>query len=151
MASDARVVFCDDGTGEMADFIAIHETPEGPRVKMYHCKASELAEPGNRSKDLEIVCAQAIKSCVWVSPEHFQEQLRHRATLSSVPGYYKGDEAVVAEILTPQAQQQIQFDTFIVQPGVLREGRAERLSNMLAAARDFLKEAGVLDFGVIGS
>jgi hypothetical protein len=53
--------------------------------------------------------------------------------------------------LRPQAQQHIQFDTFIVQPGVVREGRAERLSNMLAAARDFLKEAGVFDFGVIGS
>jgi superfamily II DNA or RNA helicase len=149
--SDARVVFCDDGTGEMADFIAIHETPEGPRVKMYHCKASELAAPGNRSKDLEIVCAQAIKSCVWFSPEHFQAQLVHRATLPSVPGYYKGGEPTVAEILTPQVQQQIQFDTFIVQPGILREGRLERLSNMLASAQDFLKEAGVFHFGVIGS
>lgn len=151
LASNARVVFCDDGAGEMADFIAIHETPDGPRVTMYHCKASELAEPGNRSKDLEIVCAQAIKSCVWVSPEHFLAQLRHRATLPSVPGYLKGDEATVATILTPQVQQQTQFDIFIVQPGVMRQGRADRLSNMLAAARDFLKDAGFLNFGVIGS
>ncbi len=151
VASDAQVVFCDDGTGEMADFIAIHRTPDGPRVKMYHCKASELAAPGNRSKDLEIVFAQAIKSCVWISPEHFYGQLRHRVTLPSVAGYYKGDEATVAAILEPRVQQQIQFETFIVQPGVMREGRAERLSNMLAAARDFLKDAGVFHFGVIGS
>jgi superfamily II DNA or RNA helicase len=151
VASDAQVVFCDDGTGEMADFIAIQETPEGPRVKMYHCKASQLAGPGNRSKDLEIVCAQAIKSCVWVNPEHFLARLRHRDTLPSVPGYCKGDEATVTAILTPQVQQHIQFDTFIVQPGVMREGREERISNMLAAARDFLKDAGVLSFGVIGS
>ena len=124
---------------------------DGPRVKMSHCKASELAAPGNRSKDLEIVFAQAIKSCVWISPEHFYGQLRHRVTLPSVAGYYKGDEATVAAILEPRVQQQIQFETFIVQPGVMREGRAERLSNMLAAARDFLKDAGVFHFGVIGS
>jgi len=149
--SDARVVFCDDGSGEMADFIAIHETPEGPRIKMYHCKASKDEDPGNRSKDLEIVCAQAIKSCVWINPEHFLAQLRHRVTLQSVPGYQKGDEATATAILTPQVQQQIQFDTYIVQPGVMREGRAERMSDLLAAARDFLKDSGVFSFGVIGS
>jgi superfamily II DNA or RNA helicase len=151
VGSDARVVFCDDGSGEMADFIAIHETPGGPRIKMYHCKASEDPNPGNRSKDLEIVCAQAIKSCVWISPERFLAQLRHRVTLQTVPGYQKGDEATAIAILTPQVQQQIQFDTYIVQPGVMREGRAERMSNLLAAVRDFLSDGGVFSFGVIGS
>jgi hypothetical protein len=37
LASDATVVFCDDGAGEMADFIAIFETENGPSVKMFHC------------------------------------------------------------------------------------------------------------------
>lgn len=151
VGSDARVVFCDDGTGEMADFVAIHQTAEGPRVKMYHCKASEVADPGNRIKDLEIVCAQAIKSCVWIRPENFLARLKHRATLGSVPGYQKGDEATAAQILTPQVQRQIQFDTYIVQPGVMREGRTEALSNLLAAARDYLADVGINAFGVIGS
>jgi superfamily II DNA or RNA helicase len=151
LGSDARVVFCDDGSGEMADFISIHQTPEGPRIKMFHCKASGGANPGNRVKDLEIVCAQAIKSCVWISPEQFLAQLRYRVTLPSVPGYHRGDEVTATEILTPQIHEQIQFEAYIVQPGVVREGRTEPVSNLLAAARDFLKDAGVFSFGVIGS
>jgi hypothetical protein len=151
VASDARVVFCDDGTGEMADFVAIHETAEGPRIKMYHCKASGAAGAGNRMKDLEIVCAQAIKSCVWIRPEEFLDRLRHRATLGSVPGYQKGDEATAVQVLAPQVQRHIQFDAYIVQPGVVREGRTQPLSNLLAAARDYLADVGINTFGVIGS
>ena len=103
----------------------------------------EIRIPGNRVKDLEIVCAQAIKSCVWISPEQFLAQSGYRATLPSVPGYHKGDEATAIEILTPQIQQQIQFEAYNVQPGVMRQGRTEPVSNLLAAARDFLKGAGV--------
>ena len=151
VASDAGVVFCDDGSGEMADFLSIHQTAEGPRIRMYHCKASSDQNPGNRIKDLEVVCAQAIKSCVWIRPENFLERLRYRATLESVPGYHKGDEAEVIQLLTPQVQRHIQFETYIVQPGVMREGRTEPLSNLLAAARDYLADVGINFFGVIGS
>jgi hypothetical protein len=151
VGSGAVIVFCDDGAGEMADFVAIHQTAGGPRVKMYHCKASGDAAPGNRIKDLEIVCAQAIKSSVWIRPENFLARLRYRATLGSVPGYLKGDEATAALTLAPQVQRHIQFETYIVQPGVLREGRTEPLSNLLAAARDYLADVGINSFGVIGS
>jgi hypothetical protein len=40
---------------------------------------------------------------------------------------------------------------YIVQPGVMRDGRAEALSNLLAAARFYLVQGGVDVFGVIGS
>ncbi|MGC1605357.1 MAG: DEAD/DEAH box helicase family protein [Candidatus Acidiferrum sp.] len=151
VASDARVVFCDDGSGEMADFVAIFDSAEGPRVKMYHCKASSEERAGHRVADLQIVCAQAIKSCVWCRPEEFSERLRYRAGLEGVPGYEKGDENVAMQILTQQVLRQVQFDTFIVQPGIRREGRTEVLSNLLAAARDYVTGGGVSTFQVIGS
>jgi len=151
IASDAKVVFCDDGAGEMADFIAIYETDSGPRVKMFHCKASGGADSGNRVKDLEVVCSQAIKSCVWIRPEQFLARLRHRAGLDSIIGYQKGDEATAHHILAQETRQQIQFDTYIVQPGVKREGRTEPLSHLLAASRHYLAQSGIYTFGVIGS
>lgn len=151
LASDATVVFCDDGAGEMADFIAIHETNDGPRVRLYHCKASGAPQAGNRTDDLFVVCGQAIKSGVWVQPDKFLERLRHRATLRSVPGYVKGDVTGASRILAQQARQQIQFDIYIVQPGVMRDTRTEDLSNLLAAARYYLAQGGIDTFGVIGS
>ncbi len=151
VASDARVVFCDDGSGEMADFVAIHDSAEGPRVKMYHCKASSEDRAGHRVEDLQVVCAQAIKSCVWCRPEEFLERLRYRATLGSVPGYQKGNEIVATQILAQQVLRQVQFDTFIVQPGIRREGRTNALSDLLAASRDYVTGGGVSTFRVIGS
>ncbi len=149
IGSDTSVVFCDDGALEMADFIAIRETPRGPRVEMYHCKASDADAPGNRVEDLQEVCAQAIKSCVWLRPDQFLNRLKHRATLASVPGYQKGNEATAIQILTERPRQ-IQFDVCIVQPGVVRDDRTEPLSNLLAAARNYLID-DVNEFRVIGS
>ncbi len=151
LASGASVVFCDDGAGEMADFIAIHETDAGPRVKLFHCKASGEPRPGNRVDDLYVVCGQALKSCVWIRPEQFLARLRHRATLRGVPGYVLGDEAAANRILSQQARQQTQFDMYIVQPGVLKDDRAVGLSNLLAATRYYMSQGGIDTFGVIGS
>jgi len=151
VASDASVVFCDDGAGEMADYIAVHETEAGPRVKLYHCKASGDAQPGMRADDLHVVCGQAVRSCVWIGPEQFLDRLRYRDGLASVRGYVKGDEARAAQILSAQARQQVQFDVYIVQPGVQRDERSQGMSHLLAAAAHYLSQGGIDRFGVIGS
>jgi hypothetical protein len=68
-----------------------------------------------------------------------------------VPGYVLGDEAAANRILSQQARQRIQFDMYIVQPGVLKEDRATELSNLLAATRYYMSQGGIDAFGVIGS
>lgn len=118
---------------------------------MFHCKASGGPQPGNRVDDLYDVCGQAVKSSVWLRPDQLLARLRHRATLNGITGYVKGDEELANRILSQQARQQVQFDMYIVQPGVMREGRAAALSNVLAAARYYLAQGGVGEFGVIGS
>jgi len=151
IASPAALVFCDDGSGEMADFIAIHPTQAGPGVKLFHCKGSGAANPGNRVDDLYDVCGQAVKSSVWLRPDQLLDRLKHRATLGSVTGYVKGNEGTANELLSQENRQQVQFEMYIVQPGIMREGRTEALSNLLAAARFYLVQGGVDVFGVIGS
>jgi len=151
LASGVEVVFCDDGSGEIADFIAIQETATGPRVRMFHCKASSESQAGNRVDDLYEVCGQAVKSSVWIRTEHLLARLRHRTTLPSVTGYLRGDEDAAARILAMQNRQQTQFDIHIVQPMVQKEGRHADISNLLAATRDYLLEGGIESFGVIGS
>jgi len=151
LASDAGVVFCDDGAGEVADFIAIHETVAGSRVKMFHCKASSEPQAGNRVDDLYDVCGQAVKSSVWIRAEHLLARLRHRTTLPSVTGYVRGDDDTTARILALQARQQTQFEIYIMQPSVMKEGRHANISNLLAATRDYLLQGGIESFGVIGS
>jgi hypothetical protein len=78
MATAAAVIFCDDGPGEIADFITLEETDAGPRVKMFHCKASGAAQAGNRVNDLYEVCGQAVKSSVWIRTDQLLARLKHR-------------------------------------------------------------------------
>jgi len=151
LATNAAVVFCDDGAGEIADFITLEETESGPRVKMYHCKASGAAQAGNRVDDLYEVCGQAVKSSVWIRTDQLLARLRHRTMLPSVTGFIRGDEDAAARILALQARQQTQFEIHIVQPSVLQQGRNENISNLLAGTRDYLLNGGIEAFGVIGS
>jgi hypothetical protein len=118
---------------------------------MFHCKGSKEQQPGNRVEDLYEVCGQAVKSCVWIRPEHLLARLRHRSTLNSITGYLKGDEDTAGRILAQQFRQQTQFEMYIVQPGVMKFGRNAIVSNLLAAARDYVRQGGIECFGVIGS
>lgn len=151
VASPATVVFCDDGSGEIADFIALEETAAGQHVKMYHCKKSGAAQPGDRVDDLYEVAGQAVKSSMWLRPDELLEQLRYRASLPSIIGYLKGDEATASRLLGPEARRDLQFEIYIVQPGIHRDGRAERISQLLAAVDGHLLQGGVDRFGVICS
>jgi hypothetical protein len=118
---------------------------------MFHCKASGESQPGNRVDDLYEVCGQAVKSSVWIRTEQLLNRLRHRATLPSVTGYLRGDEDAAARILAVQNRQQTQSEIYIVQPMVQKHGRGDDISNLLAAARDYLLQGGIEVFGVIGS
>jgi len=149
--STADVVFCDDGSGEIADYITVEQTAAGPRVKLFHCKASRRTIAGNRVDDLYDVCGQAVKSCIWMRPDQLLDRLKHRSTLRSIKKYVKGNEADAARLLALEARQQSQFEIYIVQPGVSRDDRNGDLSNLLAATRDYLLQGGIDVFGVIAS
>jgi superfamily II DNA or RNA helicase len=151
ISSPASLVFCDDGNGEISDFIAIEPTQAGPRVKLFHCKGSGGVNPGNRVDDLYDVCGQAVKSSVWLRPEHLLDRLKHRATLPSITGFVKGNGTTANDLLSHENRQLVQFEMYVVQPGVMKEGRTDALSNLLAAARFYLIQGGVDVFGVIGS
>jgi hypothetical protein len=150
--SGAAVVFCDDGSGEIADFIAIEERQQTCHVTFYHCKASQSPQPGNRVQDLYEVCGQAVKSGSWLQPDRLLARLIHRATLRGVRGYVKGDEATARRLLgAAEYRRAIEFEIIIVQPGVKREERQPGLSSLLASTRHYLVQAAVDRFAVIGS
>jgi hypothetical protein len=151
LSSSAAVVFCDHGSGEAADFVTIESTADGPVVAFYHCKGSNGARPGNRVDDLYEVCGQAVKSSVWAKPDDLLRRLKHRSGLPSIRGYLKGDAIEAGRLLGLQARQQVQFSIYIVQPGVMSEGRDDSLSNILGATKYYLVGGGIDTLGVIGS
>ena len=59
------VVLDDDGTGEIADIVALRIDEDGLLVRLVHCKFSHGDKPGARIDDLYDVCGQAQKSVMW--------------------------------------------------------------------------------------
>lgn len=61
-AEGAEVVFADDSSNEIADYIAVFESPEQVRVQLFHCKsADKFPIPGDRVEELYEVIGQAVK------------------------------------------------------------------------------------------
>ncbi len=54
-------------------------------------------------------------------------------------------------ILGARFRQQVQFEIYVVQPGVRKDGREQVISHLLAAANFYISQGGVDVFGIIGS
>jgi hypothetical protein len=59
------VILDDDGSGEIADIVAMRIDAEGLLIRLVHCKYSHEDTPGRRVEDLYEVCGQAQKSIIW--------------------------------------------------------------------------------------
>ncbi|MGE4284900.1 MAG: DEAD/DEAH box helicase, partial [Clostridia bacterium] len=64
-----KLIFDDDGSGEVADVIAVKEDDANNTLlfEFYHCKFSGAPQAGSRVDDLYDVCGQAEKSIKWLS------------------------------------------------------------------------------------
>ena len=73
------IVFDDDGSGEIADVVAVREHDKRLIVELFHCKYAHGATPGNRVSDLYEVCGQAQKSVRWREyPVRILKRMRKR-------------------------------------------------------------------------
>jgi superfamily II DNA or RNA helicase len=151
VSSDASVVYCDDGSGEMADYISIRQTDgELTRVTLYHCKGAGGAEAGDRVGDAYVVCGQAIKSLVWTRPRVMLDRIIWRLARTPPSKFAKGGVADAVAALGDERPQNVEIEIVIVQPGFRKELSA-KLAGLLASANDYLVHGGALPLKVIGS
>jgi hypothetical protein len=76
----AAVVFADDGSNEIADYVVVHQEPKRTRVQLVHCKAASSANiPADRVSDLYEVLGQAVKCRRWLDARRMLKQVKHRA------------------------------------------------------------------------
>lgn len=157
------VVFDDDGSGEIADVVAIRAVtlPEKRtvHVDLYHCKYSLAPTAGSRIDDLYIVCGQAQKSVSWSYSEHKQVDLFSHL-LRREPKQREGKEATRFEKGTKQTllnlrdmsrASEVKLRIFIVQPGLSKSDVSPQQLQLLGVTENYLKETHQLPFFVIGS
>jgi superfamily II DNA or RNA helicase len=139
------IILDDDGTGEIADVVALRLDSEGLLVRLIHCKYSAEAKPGARVGDLYEVCGQAQKSIIWRKSDmlpffvNLERRARQKHNRTGVSPFEVGD---LKDLYRLQDQAQVlrrRMQITIVQPGLSAAGSQDRHLELLAGAEFYLK------------
>lgn len=108
----ARLVICDDGANEVADYLAVGDR----RLVLIHAKYSEEPTPGLRVGDVQVVLAQCLKNLQFF---HWPviEPLLPRLTTNVLSQFRPRDDP--AEFLrNTYEDQRTERECWVVQPGI---------------------------------
>jgi len=159
-----RVVFDDDGKGELADVVAVRlvgapDAPTGIHLDLFHCKYSGANAAGRRVEDLYEVCGQAQKCISWMtSPERQTDMLDHllrrdaaRSRRSEATRFELGDAELLRSIRDMSQILSLSVRVYIVQPGLSRSNASNAQLELLSVTENHLMETYQLPFIAIGS
>lgn len=113
-----KVALCDDDAGELADFIAARELSNGlVIIELYLCKAAGSDSPGFRTKDVEELWAQALRTSQLLTKTDVLKHIgrRHMSRIKmadDIPTAKKSLFELVEKAKT------IEFEIILVQPGL---------------------------------
>ena len=150
------VVFDDDGSGEIADVVAIRKHNRSLLVELFHCKYSHESKPGNRVADLYEVCGQAQKSVRWREhPVRLLERMRKREYKRIEKGlptrFEQGDLETLKDLISSSNELIPDYRIWIVQPGLSKEKIEPKQSDLLAATEGYLLETYGIPLRVIAN
>lgn len=138
LASSAKVVFLDDGSNEIADYIAILDDPGKVTVKLFHCKAaSRPSVPNRQVADLYEVVGQAVKSRRYLDCQRLIAQIAHRATRTP-SRFRRGSVATAQDLLNDPSR--VIFEVVVVQPA-LSVAPSDPIARLLEAADGSFRSA----------
>ncbi|WP_156028322.1 hypothetical protein [Candidatus Solirubrobacter pratensis] len=134
---DWDVVVDDDGTGEVADLVALKDDGNRLLVHLVHCKYSSSPETGARLGDLYEVCGQAQRSAhhrqnVAAMVSNLIRRERNRQK-KEITGLMVGDGATLLAFQDLARQRRPELRVTIVQPGFSKAAAQTRHLNLLAA------------------
>lgn len=150
------IIFDDDGTGEIADIVAIRKHEDQLWVELFHCKYAHGSMPGNRVTDLYEVCGQAQKSVRWMEyPVRLLKRMnkREKARLNrkQESRFEKGNLKILKNLISRWKELEHRYQVWIVQPGLSKSTIEPKQSDLLAATERYLLETYGAPLRVISS
>lgn len=150
------VIIDDDGSGEIADIVAMREENDCLFIDLFHLKYSHGAKPGNRVADLYEVCGQAQKSIRWMEyPVRILKRIRKREKdriLAGLPTRFEcGNLGLIRDYMNRWKVMDRKYKVWIVQPGLRKEKIESKQLDLLAATENFLLDTYGASLEVIGS
>ena len=146
------VVIDDDGTGEVADLVALKDDGERVIAHLVHCKYSSAADPGARVTDLYEVCGQAHRSAhhrqhidAMVANLIRRERQRQEKGHS---GLMVGDDAALFAFQDVVRRRRPSLHVTVAQPGLSKAQAQARHLQLLGAADVYVSEVAYGAFDV---
>jgi hypothetical protein len=150
-----QVIYDDDGSGELADIVAICAGDQLFKVMLVHCKFSAADKPGARVADLYEVCGQAQKSVRWgqnlgLAVEHLIRREKNRAR-SGLSGFERGDARLLRSMLERVRTLRAVLTIAVAQPGLSKAIVSTAQLELLASTEVYLHETHLAKFEVFAS
>jgi hypothetical protein len=139
------VILDDDGTGEIADVVALRVDADGLLVRLVHCKYSHGDSPGSRVEDLYEVCGQAQKSIMWRRSDLFpffrtlNDRAHKKLARDGVSPFEVGDIRKLYEVRDKALGMRRRMDMVIVQPGLSQRLASNQQLDLLASTQAYLR------------
>ncbi|MBV7546802.1 DEAD/DEAH box helicase family protein [Pseudomonas sp. PDM26] len=148
------IIVNDDGSGEIADLVAIKEHPDHIQVDLYHCKYCNKGEnPGGRVNDTYVVTGQASRSAKWLhNGEALFSQLLYRYSTSLEEGFdriLKGKAAQLDILRNKCRDIELRLGFYIVQPAISQAKITNEMLSVLGTSYSYVKAISGVDINVI--
>ena len=141
------LIFDDDGSGEIADVVAIQEDNTNRKLlfELYHCKFSGENKAGARVDDLYAVCGQAEKCIKWASDSKSLLERLIRREINRIgkryPSRYEvGDNKLLFTLKNKLKVYTTEYRVYIVQPGVDSTQVTSAMHQVLCSASSYLMD-----------
>ncbi len=154
--SNWDLVIDDDGSGEIADIVALKAEGESLKIYLVHCKYSSEKGPGGRVEDLYEVCGQAQKSVAWRKNLEtlFRNLIRREKNRQSKygrSGVLVGNPVILLELQEKSRFLRPDLSIFIAQPGVSKERISPQQLELLGSTDVYIHEVANASFFAICS
>jgi hypothetical protein len=139
------LIIDDDGTGEVADVVAMRIDHDGLLVRLVHCKYAHGDRPGARVSDLYEVCGQTQKSVMWRRSDlapffaTLLDRARKKEKREGVSPFEVGDIKKLYEIQDRAMVLRRRMEMVIVQPGLSVSKATPQQLDLLASTQSYLK------------
>lgn len=154
-----QIIFNDDGSGEIADLVAINERNGIIYIDLYHCKyciANDgIATPGSRVGDTYEVSGQTSRSVKWLhTGDALLSRLVTRYQKSIGSGFdrmLKGNISEIDLLRHKCRDQEMILGFYIVQPAISKAYITDEQLTVLGTSYMYVKAISGIDLKVITS
>jgi superfamily II DNA or RNA helicase len=138
------VVLDDDGSGEIADLVAMRIDNDSLVIRLVHCKYSHGETAGARVADLYEVCGQAQKSVIWRRSDllpffkALDRRARQKQKREGVSPFEVGD---ISKLYTIRDQARVlrrRLEIVIAQPGLSVSNASDQQLDLLSSTQAYL-------------